>query len=316
MRLSHPVDDHGLAEFREAVEHLFDEHPDGIDTATLEQFGWFDLLDEVPEVALPALFGGQGIRLGTGSTLEAFVGHDLRSRGIELPTDVGILITTDSRTFALSKAELYLFSPPANNSIRIVDAASLDLREVRSIDPSLTLLESAIPAEDAGALLVDGSTIDGYVAVAFALQLNGLCKRLLTIGRDYALIREQFGRPIAAFQAVQHLLAGVAVSIAGADTAALGAVHALGGPALRPAALVAAGTAVRALTTSTRAVQQILGAIGYTKEHEFPRYLYRGRLLSFLLESSTIDDRVAAAAIATGVAPVEPAAEWYRRNRA
>jgi alkylation response protein AidB-like acyl-CoA dehydrogenase len=91
----------------------------------------------------------------------------------------------------------------------------------------------------------------------------------------HARVREQFGRPVGANQAVQHRLADVAIGLEYArpllDAAAGSLV-----PLDVSAAKVACGDAAYA---AARAALQVHGAIGYTTEHEMSRFLLRVRAL-------------------------------------
>ena len=49
-------------------------------------------------------------------------------------------------------------------------------------------------------------------AILFAFEQLGGAQRVLEMGRDYALERYAFGRPIGAFQAIKHTLADMYVS--------------------------------------------------------------------------------------------------------
>jgi len=316
LRLSHPADDTGSAEFTGAMVRLFAEHPSGVPFAAIEEFGWFELAAESPGLAVSAMFSAQGAALGAGATLEALVAHVARDLdGTPDWRDAAVLVEAGDRGFALTFGERMpsvLVAPsPSGGGMLVLGSARLD--PVRSIDDSVGLVEVAERGEGRP---IDGEAdLGSLTAIGLALQLGGLSERLLGIGRDYALLREQFGRPIGAFQAVQHLLADAAVGVAAAESAGTAAVRALEDPArLRLAALVAAGAASRAATTTTRAVQQVLGAIGYTREHEFQRFLYRARLLCRLLDSATLDSRIAEAALAAGVAPVEPTSAWFEQD--
>jgi alkylation response protein AidB-like acyl-CoA dehydrogenase len=154
--------------------------------------------------------------------------------------------------------------------------------------------------------------VSRHACIAIALQLVGICQHLLQIANDHAQQRHQFGRPIGSFQAVQHLLASAAVDIAAATHAAENASANLDTRSSGLASLVAAGTASRAFVTTSRAAQQVLGAIGYTLEHEFHRYLERGLVLSQLIASNKIDEVVGRAARDMDFPSVGPVGESSR----
>jgi acyl-CoA dehydrogenase len=104
------------------------------------------------------------------------------------------------------------------------------------------------------------------VAMAGAMEA---ASRLTTL---YATQREQFGRSIAAFQAVQHHLVVLASEASAASMAADLATTAYEGrdPEFAvPAAKIQAGAAAAAVTA---AAHQVHGAIGMTQEYQLHRH--------------------------------------------
>jgi acyl-CoA dehydrogenase len=92
----------------------------------------------------------------------------------------------------------------------------------------------------------------------------------------YAGERRQFGRPIAAFQAVQHHLVALAQDASLASAAAEGAARVPGSFEIAAAKTVAS----RAALSATRAAHQVHGAMGMTQEyrlHHFSRRLWAWR---------------------------------------
>ncbi|MDR2279703.1 MAG: acyl-CoA/acyl-ACP dehydrogenase [Gordonia sp. (in: high G+C Gram-positive bacteria)] len=121
-------------------------------------------------------------------------------------------------------------------------------------------------------------------ALATAAQFLGLGSAMLDMAADYAKSRKQFGREIGSFQAVKHHLADVAIAVEMARPLVHGAAVGLDGQAPEgtdvardiAAAKVAAGEA--AYLASRRGLQ-VLGAIGYTAEHDLSLYLTKTRAL-------------------------------------
>jgi acyl-CoA dehydrogenase len=109
-------------------------------------------------------------------------------------------------------------------------------------------------------------------AVARAVALSGALERVLELTVTYAGEREQFGRPIGKFQAIQQDIAILAGEVAAARAAADAAVE-------RPDDLLRVATAkLRAGDAATRAAEiahQVHGAIGYTEEHRLHRFTLR-----------------------------------------
>ncbi|MGO9264715.1 MAG: acyl-CoA dehydrogenase family protein [Candidatus Binataceae bacterium] len=113
-------------------------------------------------------------------------------------------------------------------------------------------------------------------AAARAVQLASAAARALEITVEYATQRQQFGRAIGNFQAIQHQLAAVASEIASAQVAARQAYSAFAtarGEAF--AAAIAKARANDAAGAVARVAQQVHGAIGYTREYQLQRFTRR-----------------------------------------
>jgi alkylation response protein AidB-like acyl-CoA dehydrogenase len=123
---------------------------------------------------------------------------------------------------------------------------------------------------------------------------------MLSLARQHALDRTQFGRPVASFQAIRHRLAETLVAIEGAEATLLAA-------AAEPdelGFLLAKAAAGHAALTAARHCQQVLGGIGFTTEHELHRHIKRALVLDGLLGSSRELTREAGKALRTkGFAP-------------
>lgn len=103
--------------------------------------------------------------------------------------------------------------------------------------------------------------------LARAAQLAGAAGRALELSIRYAGEREQFGRPIGRFQAVQQHLAAMAGEVLAMKLAVQAAAIALEEGAGGLAVAAAKTTASSSAGTVASLAHQIHGAIGYTAEH-------------------------------------------------
>jgi acyl-CoA dehydrogenase len=116
-------------------------------------------------------------------------------------------------------------------------------------------------------------------ALARALQMVGAMERCLDYALAYAMERQQFGRPIGKFQAVQHMLADAAGQYAAAAAAAELAVEAFWGAGFDFAAAIAKARVGEAAGRVAEVCHQVHGAIGFTQEH--PLHFATRRLWSW-----------------------------------
>ena len=132
---------------------------------------------------------------------------------------------------------------------------------------------------------------------ALGWWLVGTSRAMLTLARQHALDRVQFGRPVASFQAVRHRLAETLVAIEGAEATLGAATDDFG-------SLLAKAAAGQAALTAAKHCQQVLGGIGFTAEHELHQHVKRALLLDGLLGSARELTREAGARLrAEGSAP-------------
>ena len=152
----------------------------------------------------------------------------------------------------------------------------------QSVDPTRALSRVA-----AGETLAEGVAIDDAVdagILATAAQLLGLGQAMLTIAADHAQARKQFGRPIGSFQAVKHHLADVAVALEMARPLVYAAALGIDGQVpegtdVRRDVAAAKVAAADAAYLAARRSLQVLGAIGYTAEHDLSLYITKTRAL-------------------------------------
>lgn len=145
-------------------------------------------------------------------------------------------------------------------------------QELASIAPTrrIARLAAGTPTPlDAGAL---SDALD-EASLAAAAQLVGIASRLVEDAVAYALIREQFGRPIGEFQAVKHALADAHVGVSFARPLVRAAAVGFDGPDRARAVSAAKVAAGDAADHAARTALQVHGAIGYTAEHHLGLWL-------------------------------------------
>ncbi len=115
---------------------------------------------------------------------------------------------------------------------------------------------------------------------ALGWWLVGTSRAMLSLARQHALGRVQFGRHISSFQAIRHRLAEALVAIEGAEAT----LHAAAQPDDEGlASLLAKAAAGQAALTTARHCQQVLGGIGFTAEHQLHHHVKRSLILDGLL---------------------------------
>ena len=115
--------------------------------------------------------------------------------------------------------------------------------------------------------------------IALAADMCGGAERVLDLTVEYAKVRQQFGRPIGSFQAIQHRCADMSVEVEKAKAATCYAAWADDTGAADAAFAAAsakaiAGDAYRFVTTYA---VQVHGGIGFTWEHDLHFFYKRAR---------------------------------------
>ncbi|MFD3749245.1 acyl-CoA dehydrogenase [Streptomyces cyaneofuscatus] len=179
----------------------------------------------------------------------------------------------------------------------LVDAGAegLTVRPHRSVDPTRPTAEvraDAVLVPAHRTLPLDSAFVRDLAAVLLAADACGTAARSLDTAAEHARVREQFGRPIGAFQAVKHLCADMLVRLEQARAltwdAARAADEQAGGAGEGPdvrglTAALAAATAPEAAYSCAKDTIQILGGIGFTWEHHAHLQLRRAVLARQLL---------------------------------
>jgi hypothetical protein len=121
----------------------------------------------------------------------------------------------------------------------------------------------------------EGTNVRRLLQIAIACEIAGALQGALDAVTDHVKTRRQFGRPLGAFQAVQHRLARGATSIVASRLLARRAADI--GQA--EAASLALGYVQDCATTILYDLHQFMGAMGLTLEHPLYRWTYRVKLL-------------------------------------
>jgi hypothetical protein len=217
--------------------------------AALSDLGWLDMLDEIPDAAIPLVF-----RLLGETGAHAPVLNDVVLSAAGAPPGGTLPLP-----FAGGSWVMWERGDGPGSAID----GELPIHRVPQADP--------VPP----AALAAGRRALGW-------WLVGSSRAMLSLARQHAVDRVQFGRRISSFQAIRHRLAETLVAIEGAEAT-------LAAAAAEPdelSFLLAKAAAGQAALTAARHCQQVLGGIGFTAEHELHRHIKRALVLDGLLGSS------------------------------
>ncbi|HEX3947799.1 MAG TPA: acyl-CoA dehydrogenase family protein [Acidimicrobiales bacterium] len=176
-----------------------------------------------------------------------------------------------------------------DGSLTVVDPAEVTAVDVdRALDPLTPVAVvrelpagRPIPGAGAGGELAGRWVRDGRVLTGALCA--GIAAATCQLAVDYAKGRQQFGKPIGAFQAVKHLCADMLVRAetarAGVEAAAVTADQPEVGDADRAAA-GAALLAAEAAAANAKTCIQVHGGMGFTWEVPAHLYLMRARVLA------------------------------------
>ena len=168
---------------------------------------------------------------------------------------------------------------------RLVPTGEAELEQVPLIDTTRAYYE--VSADGGEALPGDVVAAADTGMVALAAESVGVAQRALDMAVAYAKEREQFGRPIGAYQAVSHRLADMLWDVEEARSLTYYAAWCADArpESLPLAASMAKARASDAANSVTHDAIQTLGGIGFTWEHDVHFLLKRARCSAQLLGS-------------------------------
>ncbi len=182
-------------------------------------------------------------------------------------------------------------------SLFLVDLKSpgVTRSKVETVDPTRSQARldfadvAAEPLGAAGAGWPVIADVFNRAAILIAFEQVGGADRALEMGRDYALERMAFGRPIGSFQAIKHMLADMYVSATLARSNCYYAAWALstGAAELPEAAATARVSATQAFQHCAKNNIQVHGGMGFTWQFDCHLYYRRSHQLALALGSQS-----------------------------
>ncbi|HTX25955.1 MAG TPA: acyl-CoA dehydrogenase [Streptosporangiaceae bacterium] len=178
---------------------------------------------------------------------------------------------------------------PAGDDVLVVETSAGGVRaEVpASLDPSRRAARVSLDAAPATVLAGARRLLTDVARAVLAAEAVGVAAETTEQAAAYAKIRQQFGRPIATFQAVKHHCANMLVAAELATAAAWDAGRAGlgGGDQLSYTAAIAAVLAASAAVGNANLNIQVHGGIGFTWEHDAHLYLRRATAVAAVLDA-------------------------------
>jgi alkylation response protein AidB-like acyl-CoA dehydrogenase len=248
---------------------------------------WLPKIASGEAVGTLGLFEGKGNPSPEGIKLTASNGT---LNGVKRPVPDGAIAD-----FAVVAARTGSSGRETDVSLFMVDLKSdaVEVKALTNIDPTRGQAEIAFKnckAEPLGAANEGWSILTQVLdraAVLIAFEQVGGADRALEMGRDYALDRIAFGRPIGSFQAVKHMLADMYVSATLARSNCYYGAWALSTNAseLPEAAASARISATQAFQHCAKNNIQVHGGMGFTWEFDCHMYYRRANALALGLGS-------------------------------
>jgi Acyl-CoA dehydrogenase, C-terminal domain len=268
--------------------------------AALDALGWWELLADLDDAdartAVFSAFRAQGRALANSAALAALVAQPhLEHTAIAPGTVLAAIQRPSARrgpTWLLvgdHGGRHLLFDDPPRGTY-LVEPDDVELRPV-DIPGRLSLNEVRVDLEQHRPL-PNPSSADARTRsvalgrIAAAAEILGSAERAVSLAVQHAIDREQFGRPIAQFQAVRHLLAWAKTDCVAIAATVRTAVDLVNTPPARFDQVVKALAGRNGRRACERSLQ-VMGAIGFTAEHQHHHHHSRVLALDSILGTST-----------------------------
>jgi alkylation response protein AidB-like acyl-CoA dehydrogenase len=248
---------------------------------------WLPAIASGEAIGTLALFEGKGNPSPAAIKLSASGGS---LNGVKKPVPDGAIAD-----FAVVAARTGSSGRDSDISLFLVDmkAGGVEAKTLTNVDPTRGQAELTFKnckAEPLGAAGEGWSILSQVLdraAVLTAFEQVGGADRALEMGRDYALDRIAFGRPIGSFQAVKHILADMYVSATLARSNCYYGAWALSTNAseLPEAAAAARISATQAFQHCSKNNIQVHGGMGFTWEFDCHMYYRRANATALTLGS-------------------------------
>jgi alkylation response protein AidB-like acyl-CoA dehydrogenase len=178
---------------------------------------------------------------------------------------------------------------PAGDDVLVIEKSAGGVRAdvPANLDQSRRAAKVTLDAAPATVLAGARGLLTDVARAVLAAEAVGLAAETTDQAAEYAKIRQQFGRPIAMFQAVKHHCANMLVAAELATAAAWDAGRAGldGGDQLSFTAAVAAVLATSAAVGNANLNIQVHGGIGFTWEHDAHLYLRRATAIAAVVDA-------------------------------
>jgi alkylation response protein AidB-like acyl-CoA dehydrogenase len=165
----------------------------------------------------------------------------------------------------------------------LVEAGDAEIEPNELVDATRSF--ARVSAPDSEPLPGDVEAAADRSLVAVAAELTGVAQRAMEMAIDYAKERQQFDRPIGAYQAVSHRCAGMLYEVEEARSLTYYAAWCADDEpeSLPLASSMAKARASDAAWRVTNDALQVLGGIGFTWEHDLHFLLKRAKVDAELL---------------------------------
>jgi alkylation response protein AidB-like acyl-CoA dehydrogenase len=243
----------------------------------------------VPTVVASAVLEAAGDD-GAKAALLPGLADGTRSAGIGLGGAVEVrdgVASGDAGT-VLSAGLADVIVVPAGEDVVVVDVAGdgVQVDVPANLDP--TRRSGRVTLEGATATVLAGArpALVDLARLILSAEAVGIARECTEAAAEYAKVREQFGRPIAMYQAVKHHCANMAVATELATAAVWDAARAAAtaGDQRTYTAAIAATLAGPAADLCANLHMQVHGGIGFTWEHDAHVFLRRATVLLSLLD--------------------------------
>jgi len=178
---------------------------------------------------------------------------------------------------------------PAGEDVLVIEksADGVQAEVPANLDPSRPAARVRLDAAPATVLPGARGLLTAVARAVFAAEAAGIASQTTEQAAEYAKVRQQFGRPIATFQAVKHHCANmlVAAEVAAAATWDAGRAGVRGGDQLSYTAAIAAALAGPAAVSNASLNIQVHGGIGFTWEHDAHLYLRRAAAIAAVVDT-------------------------------